>query len=64
MRSDRLSNDDARVPDPSIPTPPAGQSGDLRAPPSLNVGQGGLCRPYCSAAAGKVLITLWPVMQP
>jgi hypothetical protein len=38
MRSDRSSNDDARVPDPSILTPPAGQSGDLRAPPSLNVG--------------------------
>jgi hypothetical protein len=39
MRSTRSSNDSARVPDPSILTPPAGQSGDLGAPPSLNVGQ-------------------------
>src|SRR5215218_7807102 len=39
MRSTRSSNDSARVPDPSILTPPAGQSRDLRAPPSLNVGE-------------------------
>jgi len=30
MRSDRSSNDDEQVPDPSILTPPAGRSSDLR----------------------------------
>ena len=35
MRSDRLSNDDARVPDPSILTPPAGQSRDLQGTTKL-----------------------------
>ena len=34
-RSDRSSNDDARVPDPSILTPPAGQSGDLQGTTKL-----------------------------
>jgi hypothetical protein len=42
MRSTRSSKDGARVPDPLILTPPAGQSRDLRATPSLNVGEGGL----------------------
>jgi hypothetical protein len=35
MRSTRSSNDDARVPDPSILTPPAGQSGDLQGTTKL-----------------------------
>lgn len=35
MRSDRLSNDDGRVPDPSILTPPAGQSRDLQGTTKL-----------------------------
>ncbi len=42
MRSTRSSNDGARVPDPSILTPPAGRSRDFRAPPSLNVSECGL----------------------
>jgi hypothetical protein len=51
MRSTRSRNDGARVPDPSILTPPAGQSGDLRAPPSLNVGQH-LCRHTMTSERG------------
>ena len=35
MRSTRSSNDGARVPDPSILTPPAGQSRDLQASTKL-----------------------------
>ena len=35
MRSTRSSNDSARVPDPSILTPPAGQSGDLQGTTKL-----------------------------
>jgi hypothetical protein len=35
MRSTRSSNDDARVPDPSILTPPAGRSRDLQGTTKL-----------------------------
>jgi hypothetical protein len=35
MRSTRSSNDDARVSDPSILTPPAGQSRDLQGTAKL-----------------------------
>ena len=45
MRSARSSNDDARVPDPSILTPPAGQSGDLQGTTKLE------CRYLESSAA-------------
>jgi hypothetical protein len=52
-RSTRSSNDDERVPDPSILTPPAGQSGTFRAPPSLNVGQDLLRQPEPSQRLGQ-----------
>jgi hypothetical protein len=35
MRSDRSNNNDERVPDPLILTPPAGQSGDLQGTTKL-----------------------------
>src|SRR5512133_2756994 len=57
MRSDRSSNDDARVPDPSILTPPAGQSRDLQGTTKLEYRSRSALVPRRSASRRSVRLT-------